>query len=197
MSFCTQKLYIYKKREKILRAITDRRYYYRRDVMIFSSKREQTPKIRWRQILFSRRRFRRVAQHARERGYFFSRKEFRRRDPKNDNEKWVRDFSDADLAIPTTHVPLSSSMLPPPLIDRRKSFFGTTFPPPRWWFRRETVRNASRAAALNMRESSLCPLYVSFALRFESGANLTRFSFFLSFFFGSKKRNFYRKNKRQ
>ena len=58
------------------------------------------------------------------------------------------DDDDDDLSRQPNVLPLSSSMLPPPLIDRR-GFFGTTFDDrvPRC---RETVRNASRAAALNI-----------------------------------------------
>ena len=65
------------------------------------------------------------------------------------NAKMVDDDDD-DLSRQPNVLPLSSSMLPPPLIDRRLGFFGTTFDDrgvPRC---RETVRNASRAAALNI-----------------------------------------------
>ena len=79
-----------------------------------------------------------------------NRKERRRRSPFI-NAKMVDDDDDDDLSRQPNVLPLSSSMLPPPLIDRR-GFFGTTFDD-LWVPRcRETVRNASRAAALNMRE---------------------------------------------
>ena len=65
------------------------------------------------------------------------------------NAKMVDDDDD-DLSRQPNVLPLSSSMLPPPLIDRLLGFFGTTFDD--FWVPRcrETVRNASRAAALNI-----------------------------------------------
>ena len=62
------------------------------------------------------------------------------------------DDDDDDLSRqqPNVFLPLSSSMLPPPLIDRRLGFFGTTFDDQKVPRCRETVRNASRAAALNI-----------------------------------------------
>ena len=99
------------------------------------------------------------------------------------NAKMVDD-DDEDLSRqPLNVLPLSSSMLPPPLIHRFCGFFGTTFDD-QWVPRcRETVRNASRAAALNMiveREGLFCPSFLPFD---ESGKNLTQNS---SFFLGRK-----------
>ena len=64
----------------------------------------------------------------------------------------VDDDDDDDLSRQPNVLPLSSSMLPPPLIDRRAGFFGTTFDDKRVPRCRETVRNTSRAAALNIVE---------------------------------------------
>ena len=63
-----------------------------------------------------------------------------------------------------SRVPLSSSMLPPPLIDRLLGFFDTTFDD--FWVPRcrETVRNASRAAALNIVEEGGAFVSFFFAL---------------------------------
>ena len=79
------------------------------------------------------------------------------------NAKMVDDDDD-DLSRQPNVLPLSSSMLPPPLIDRRLGFFGTTFDDrgvPRC---RETVRNASRAAALNIVEEGGAFVSFFFAL---------------------------------
>ena len=114
--------------------------------------------------------------------YTKNRKERRRRSPIN-KAKMVDD-DDNDLSRQPNVLPLSSSMLPPPLIDRFCGFFGTTFDD-QWVPRcRDTVRNASRAAALNIiveREGLFCPSFLPFD---ESGKNLTQNSSF--FFFWSK-----------